>query len=50
MKAAPIPTKRSSSHESRNSQLDKQLGIPDNLPQGLRQVIRESGLSHDTYV
>jgi phage recombination protein Bet len=50
MKAAPMPTKRSSSHESRNSQLDKQLGIPDNLPQGLRQIIRESGLSHDTYV
>jgi len=50
MKTAPIPTKRSSSHESRNAQLDKQLGIPDNLPQGLRQVIRESGLSHDTYV
>jgi hypothetical protein len=26
------------------------LGIPDNLPQALRQVIRESGLSYDTYV
>ena len=50
MKTAPIPSKRKSNHESRNSQLDRQLGIPDNLPQGLRQVIRESGLSHDTYV
>jgi hypothetical protein len=50
MKATPTPTKRRSSHESRSAQIDKQLGIPDNLPQGLRQVIRESGLSYDTYV
>lgn len=50
MKETSIPTKRTSNHESRCTQIDKQLGIPDNLPQGLRQVIRESGLSYDTYV
>jgi hypothetical protein len=50
MKATSIPSKRGSSHESRSAQIDKQLGIPDNLPTGLRQVIRESGLSYDTYV
>lgn len=50
MKETSIPTKRRSNHESRCAQIDKQLGIPDNLPQGLRQVIRESGLSYDTYV
>ena len=50
MKATPIPNKRRNNIETRNSQLDMQLGIPHNLPQGLRQVIRESGLSYDTYV
>lgn len=43
-------SKRRRSHDGRHSRLDKQLGIPDNLPQGLRQVIRESGLSYDTFV
>lgn len=50
MKATSIPSKRASGRESRSSQLDRHLGIPDNLPQGIRQVIRESGLSYDTYV
>jgi hypothetical protein len=50
VKTAPTSTKRASGHESRGSQLDKQLGIPETLPQGLRQFIRESGLSYDTYV
>ena len=49
MKAAP-PSKHTHSHSSHCERLDKQLGIPDDLPQGLRQVIRESGLSYDTYV
>ena len=43
-------SRRRSSHDGRHPHLDKQLGIPDNLPQGLRQIIRESGLSYDTYV
>jgi phage recombination protein Bet len=43
-------SKRRRRHDARNSHRDEQLGIPDNLPQGLRQVIRESGLSYDTYV
>jgi len=50
MKAAPSPTKRRGSTSSQHANLDKQLGIPNDLPQTLRQVIRESSLSYDTYV
>lgn len=50
MKTITTRAKHRSSYEGRNSHLDKQLGIPDNLAQGLRQVIRESGLSYDSYV
>jgi phage recombination protein Bet len=50
MKAAPTPSKRRGSTSSQRANLDKQLGIPDDLPQTLRQVIRASGLSYDAYV
>ena len=50
MKTITTRAKHRSSYEGRNSHLDKQLGIPDNLALGLRQVIRESGLSYDSYV
>jgi len=50
MKAAPTPSKRRGSTSSQRANLDKQLGIPNDLPQTLRQVIRESSLSYDTYV
>ncbi len=50
MKTITTRAKHRSSYEGRNSHLDKQLGIPDNLAQGLRQVIRESGLGYDSYV
>jgi phage recombination protein Bet len=50
MKAAPTPTKRRGSTSSQRTNLDKQLGIPNDLPQTLRQIIRESSLSYDTYV
>jgi phage recombination protein Bet len=50
MKAVSSPSKRRNASTSHLAQLDKQLGIPDDLPQTLRQVIRASGLSYDTYV
>ena len=53
MKTTPTRTTRATRRTNQidhASQLDKQLGIPENLPQGLRHVIRDSGLSYDTYV